>query len=284
MATKSTKNSDIQSNVVVLRSVYGKVGMKYFLQPCKDPETGEFPDCVRRVDSHGDMILSDKDRNSGNVFLPENSMFTIVDGQTFNLDNPRDKAIWEAIKHNRMIAPERWSKDKQGNYLIDGTMGYKNTTPRYGTAELYVDRPGLESQQRVSKKSKYREALNYIFEDERGYEGRLTKARLLGRRMENMPDTDVIDFLDQVAEKSPDKIINLYRGEDISLRLLFADAKDKKIIIYKNKLYVYGDNIILGATDDAVINWMQHPQNKNVLELIRKDVYPELFADKKPSK
>lgn len=281
MASKSTKNSDIQSNVVVLRSVYGKIGMKYLLQPCKNPETGEYPDCIRRVDSHGDMILSDKDKNSGNVFLPEDSVFTIVDGQTYNLDNPREKAIWESIKHNPLIAPERWAKNSKGEYLIDGTMDKKSTTPRYGTAELYVDRPGLESQQRVGKKSKYREALNYIFDDERGYEGRLTKARLLGRKMDNMPDTDVIDFLDQVAEKNPDQIINLYRGEDTSLRLLFADAKDQKVIIYKNKLYVYGDNIILGATDDAVINWMQHPQNKNILELIRKDVYPEVFADKK---
>ena len=278
---KSTKNSDLQNNVVVLRSVYGKVGIKYFLQPSKDPETGELPDCIRRVDSHGDMILSDKDKNSGNVFFPETQMFTIVDGQSFNLDNPREKAIWDAIKHNPLIAPERWSKDSKGNYLIDGTIGYKSTTPRYGTAELYVDRPGLESQQRVSKKSKYREALNYIFDDERGYEGRVTKARLLGRKMDNMPDTDVIDFLDQIAEKNPDQIIKLYTGEDTSLRLLFADAKDKKIIIYKNKLYVYGDNIILGATDAAVINWMQQPQNKNILELIRKDVYPELYVDKK---
>jgi hypothetical protein len=31
MASKNLKNSDIIENIVVLRSVYGKVGMKYIL-------------------------------------------------------------------------------------------------------------------------------------------------------------------------------------------------------------------------------------------------------------
>ena len=47
-------------NIVILRSVYGKVGQKYFITPCKDPKTGRFPNCVRLVYSNGDMILSDK--------------------------------------------------------------------------------------------------------------------------------------------------------------------------------------------------------------------------------
>ncbi len=50
-------------NIIVLRSVYGKVNMKYYINPCKDPKTGRFPDCVRTVDSFGNMILSDKDKN-----------------------------------------------------------------------------------------------------------------------------------------------------------------------------------------------------------------------------
>ena len=34
-----------QENYIVLRSVYGKVGMKYYIQPCKDPKTNRYPDC-----------------------------------------------------------------------------------------------------------------------------------------------------------------------------------------------------------------------------------------------
>ena len=95
--------------------------------------------------------------------------------------------------------------------------------------------------------------------------------------MKNMPDADVEDFLLQVAEKNPDKIINLYTGTDMSLRILFMEARDKKVIMIKNKLYVYGDDVVLGATDDAVITWMKDPKHKKILELIRRDVFPEQY-------
>ena len=274
----SVKNGDIMANVVVLRSVYGKI-CKYFMTPCRDPETGEYPECVRPVDSKGDMILTDKEKNSGNIYIKETAVFTITDGQTFDLNKPRDKAVWEAIRHNPMIAPERWAKDNNGNYLIDGTMGWNNKMPRYGTAELYVDRPGLEAANKVRKMSTLRDALNFIYDDERGYDGRVLKARLLGKKMDGFPDADVTEFLLEQARKNPEKIIEIYTGDDISLRLLIIEAKDKKVIVYKNKLFTYGDNIVLGATDDAVLNWMKIPSNQSVLELIRKDTYPELYKD-----
>jgi hypothetical protein len=49
----------MEKNIIVLRSVYGKVGQTYYIQPVKDPRSGRFPDCVRRVNSMGDMIMSD---------------------------------------------------------------------------------------------------------------------------------------------------------------------------------------------------------------------------------
>ena len=47
------------SNVIILRSVYGKVNQTYFIQPCPNPRTGKLPLCVKTVDSNGDMILSE---------------------------------------------------------------------------------------------------------------------------------------------------------------------------------------------------------------------------------
>jgi hypothetical protein len=65
----------------------------------------------------------------------------------------------------------------------------------------------------------------------------------------------------------------------MSLRLLFIEAKEKKVIYVKNKLYLYADKVVLGATDDAVIAWMKDPRNKNTLELIRKDTYPDYYPE-----
>lgn len=229
------------------------------------------------MDSHGDIIITDAERNSGKYFIKETDTFVIEDGTTFNLDDEIDAAKWEAIKNCILIAPDRYAKDASGNYLIDGTVGWKSKKPRYGVAELYIDRPGYESAQRVSKKKKIHNAATFILDDPKGSEGRLLIARLLGKSMTNMPDADVEDYLLSVAEKDPDKIINLYTGDDTNLRLLFIEAKDKKVIYIKNKLYLYADNVVLGATDDAVITWMKDPKNRKTLELIRKDTFPDMY-------
>ncbi len=272
------KKSDLTSNVIVLRSVYGKVGQKYFIMPAKDPKTGKWPDCVKHRNASGDLILTDAERNSGAYYIGEYDVIKVTDGQTFNLNDEVERKTWEAIKNCPYIAPDRYAKDNNGNSLIDGTMGWNNRNPRYGIAELYVDKPGEEAQRRVSKKDKYRKALNLIVDDPKGAEGRLMTAKLLGKHMDGVMDTDVEDYLMTVAESDPDKIIQICTGTDSALRMLSIDARDKKVIYFKNKLYIYADNIVLGATEDAVLNWMKDPKNNKVLELIRRDTYPDLYA------
>lgn len=287
MAT--TKKEIDLSQKIILRSVRGKVGITVKVQPCKDPETSEYPDCVKRVDSNGDMILSEKERNDPNrvYFIKETDTFDIVDGTTFDLENIRQRYIWEAIKNCPLIAPDYYAKDKNGNSLINGTPGdytlkdYLNRNPRrFGIAELYIERPGVEASRRVSKKKLKHDAESYIYNDERGAEGRVLKARLLGHRMDGMADADVTDYLLQIAEKDPEKIIRLYTGGDTAVRLLFMEARDKKIILYKDKVYMYADSI-LGATDDAAILFLKDPRNANIYKLIKQDTFPELTGNDK---
>ena len=277
MAT--TKNEIDLSNKIVLRSVRGKVGNVIKIQPCKNPKTGKYADCVKRVDKNGDMILSEKELNDPNRydFIKESDVFDIVDGTTFDLDNVRERFIWEAIQHCPYIAPDMYAKDPNGNSLINGD------AKRYGVAELYIERPGVEANRRISRRKLKHDAESYIYTDERGADGRRLKARLLGHKMDNMPDADVTDYLLQVADTDPEKIINLYTGGDTSIRLLFVEARDKHIINYKNKLYLYADNVVLGATDEAAILFLKDPKNVNVLKLIKQDTYPELMGktDKK---
>lgn len=282
MAKKETRDEINISNKIILRSVRGKVGNKILIQPCKNPNTGKYADCVKRVDSNGDMILSEKEINdeNRNYFVKENEVITVTDGTTFDLDDVRQRFLWEAIQHCPLIAPDYYAKDAQGNSLINGTSGWNSKQPRFGIAELFVERPGVESNRRVSRRKLKHDAESYIYDDDRGYEGRLLKARLLGHRMDNMPDADVTDYLLQIAEKDPEKIINLYTGGDTSIRLLFIEARDKHVINYKNKLYTYADNVVLGATDEAAILFLKDPKNANVLKIIKQDTYPELMGKK----
>ena len=258
---------------IILRSCFGnKVGMKYFIQPCKDPKTGRYPDCVKPVNANGELILKDSERNSDVEWIPENHVETVEDGTVFDLSDKYRRAVWEAIKNCVWIAEER-SINGKGNPKIDGNL--KGLHPRWGLAELYIDRPGEESKQRVSRKKLINQAENYIFGD--SLADKLTKTKLLGKKMENMPSADVEDYLLKIASENPKKIIDLYTGGDQSLRLLFIDAKDKRVIYLKNGIFMYGDNTSLGATDESVITWMRSPNNKKLLDLIRRDTFPELY-------
>lgn len=275
---ESKKEVDL-SQKIVLRSVRGKVGNIIKIQPCKNPETSEYADCVKRVDSNGDMILSEAERNDPNrvYFIKETDVFDIVDGTTFDLENIRQRFIWEAIKYCPLIAPDYYAKDRNGNSLINGTPGWNNKAPRYGVAELFVERPGVEANRRVSRRKLKHDAESYIYNDERGADGRVLKARLLGHKMDGMADADVTDYLLQVADNDPEKIINLYTGGDTAVRLLFIEARDKHVITYKNKLFTYAD-AVLGATDDAAILFLKDPKNANLYKLIKQDTYPELIG------
>lgn len=281
MAKKETTQSDLIFNdKIILRSVYGKVGIKYFIQPCPNPKTGQMPSCIKKVDSHGDMIMSDEERNklaNGEIVLfKEDHTFIITDGMVFDLTDKIDKATWEAIKYCPLIAPELTAKNPDGTYMIHGTTDRKEVKHRrYGIAELYIDRPGIETQRRVSRKKKVLEACNYIVNDNQGADGRLLKAKLLGKHMTNMPSTDVEDYLLAVAEKDPDKIIKLYTGEDMDLRLLLVEARDKGVVIIKNKMYIYGARPI-GATEEAAIEWMKQSSNQKFVEMMKQDTFPDL--------
>ena len=149
---------------------------------------------------------------------------------------------------------------------------------------MYVERPGVEANRRVSRKKLKHDAESYIYGDERGYDGRVLKAKLLGHNMSGMADADVTDYLLQVAERDPEKIINIYTGGDTAVRLLFIEARDKHIIIYKNKLYTYADNVVLGASDEAAILFLKDPKNAGIYKLIKQETYPELMGKKDPNK
>ena len=259
----------MEESKIVLRSVFGKVGMKYYIQPCRD-KNGNWPECVKQVDSFGNMIVSDAERNSGKPFIKVTETFTVEDGKTFDLTDPWDKARWEAIRNCPMIADFRGQRDAKGNLIIDGD------SKRYGRAELYIERPGVEVQKKISKRQKIHDAESYIFDDPKGAEGRLKVARILGKHMSHASDSDIKDYLLEIASRDPDKIIKLYTGEDLELRTLFLDARDKGVIRSVSGIYVYGDGISLGGTIDVVISWMRDPRNKKMLESIKRDTYPEL--------
>lgn len=241
------------------------------MMPVPDPKTGRMPSCVRRVNSQGDMILSQDDINSGKHFIPIDEEITVVDGTSFETNpeiNPVEAARWEAIKNHPWIAKSRFERNSKGDLVIDGGKS------RYGTADLYIEEEGKESEVLVTRTRKRVKAQNYVLEDNE--QGLRTKAKVLGRPMKLAHVADVTDFLLKESEKNPDKIIDLYEGSSMKYRILLTDALEKRTIIIKNGLYIYGDSVNLGASDDMVLDFFKNPVNRGVVNLILKEVYPNL--------
>lgn len=259
-------------NEIILRSVYGKVNQTYFIQPCPNPRTGKLPACVRTVDSNGDMLLSEEDINQMSLgtahFVPANFTFEIVDGTVFDLDDIVDKAKWEAIEYCNWIAKDRYERDAQGNLVIDGG------ARRYGVADLYVERPGELTTAKVSRKQLVHRACTYVYEDSEN--NRIKKCKVLGRDLKNAIPADILDYLIEIAEKTPDKIIQLYEGEDWKLQLFVLDAIDNGVIRRSDGIYKYDDKMI-GGSMDAVVGFLKDVRYKKLVDSMKRETYPELL-------
>lgn len=257
---------------ITLRSPY-KV-KEYHFQPLKGANGMNLPFVKKvRYDHNGnsEMILSEAERNDPDsvYFIPEDMDIVVTEGTTFDLDNPYEKNLWEAIKDSELIAPTRDSRDANGDLIIDGNRY------RYGRAELYVDIPGEQSERSVKKRMLVTKAWMYIEQD--SVDGRLTKCKLLGKNLKHAPSSDVQDYLYTEAEKNPEKIIDLYTNGDTALKLLCVDAKEKGVVQKVGGLYTYGDSV-LGATDDAMILFFKTAANKAILDLIKRETYPEFIV------
>jgi len=267
-----------ESNLIVIKSSFNKTpGQVYKIAPCPD-SNGVFAKCVRPVDAHGDMILSEKDkeaRSKGEVFIPENEAIIVQHGTTFDLNVPAQKAQWEAIKHSKMIAKDRAARDENGEYIIDGGKSiidhYENPKGRYGLAELYIEHPGKAAEARVSIAKLIHKAEALIFDDTLQHQ--ILICKLFEKDMSHAHPSDVEEYLLTQARKYPEKLIKFYSAEESSIRLLILTAKEKGIISTKQDGMYYAD-IKLGSTLDLATDRLR--VDKTMREEIKRETFPEL--------
>lgn len=281
MAKKVTED-----NIIVLKSVFNKTFDQVFkIQPCKDPLTGMYPPCVREVEDERThkMILSEKDKqflSSGGTLLPASKEIVVRHNQTFDLNDPRQAAVWEAIKHSRLIAPSINATNEVGESLINGAsrevMDSGVVAGGLGAAVLYIERPGLLAKNKNSYRKLINQATNFILNDPQGLSGWITKCKLLEKDMSRANSSDVEDYLLTQAEKYPEKIIQLYTGTNNNILLMLIDAQDKKVVKKSGTFLVYGDNFILGSSIEEAVNTLLKPENAKVKDMIKDETYPDL--------
>lgn len=259
------------NDVIRLRSVFGKVGQKYYLQPSANPKTGQLPNHVKPIDSNGNMILSESEKEKlarGEInYIKIDRIFEIEDGKRYDLDDLIEKSEWEAIQFSPFIAQNRWQKDENGDPVIDGGK------LRYGVAELYVEKEGEIAKVKVSKAQLINRAQNYIFAD--SDQEKIRKCKVLGRNLEFANPADIDDYMIEISQKDPKKIIGLYEDDNWKMHLFIITALERGVIRKINGIYSYGDDKPLGGTIDAVISLLKDIRYKAVYNAIKKETYPE---------
>jgi hypothetical protein len=244
------ENGTPTDKIITIKSVY-KTG-KTTVQPVSDG-MGWYLGVAR---------LSEEDKRKLTHWAEPTSKYVLKDGVSFNLNDEAQRITWDWVKYSPCIAPTE--------EVCQYTLG----------AEFYVYLENEVAAKSISRKELKWKAVKCILDDNSvNYPMR---AELLGVNMDYAGPSVIKDFLLEQAEAAPEKVLAIYEGNDVSVRLLILKAKKKgTIYIDEPGFYRYG-NVVLGMSEKSAVDFIQDKANKHLIEMIEKEVNPEYFAKDKP--
>ena len=245
------------------------------IYPVRNPITGEYPSCVRKVNSHGDIIYQNGD-DPGEYFVKETDSFYIKQGTEFDLTNDIQRKNWDAIRFSDLIFDEKGKYDDNGNEIVPPS----DKAPFQSL--FYVQRIVDEAKKRNTAARLKNKALNFIYQD--SDTGLALKAKILGCYVKSSTREEIEEYVVNVAQTNPQQIIDLYTGSDMKLHLIFLYAKEKNILINKAGMYTYADTNFIGRNADECVRYFKQPENKVITDrIIREltDVLKEVNETKK---
>ena len=235
------ENGNYES-IIYIKSVFSKTLIKATYEAVKDGH-GWYK---------GFEKLNEDDKKKKNFYLdPKKATIEIEDGKDFDLSNEVDKAYWDMFK---------WSND----------LAISKADAMSGSSTFYIYIEGESERILINKEKAINKAKTLIFDDTR--ENLINRARLLNVDMSEDSIDIIQKFLIDIANKNAEKILDLYKGNLISIQLLFYKALDK-FVIKKSEtgLYTYG-NTPLGNSTESCITFLSNKDNAEIVERIRESV------------
>lgn len=240
------ENGTPADRVIVIKSVF-KTG-KTTVQPVTDG-TGWYKGVDR---------LSEDDKRKRTHWAEPTSKFIIKDGVTFNLNDEAQRITWEWVKHSPCIAE---SED-----ACQHTPG----------AEFYVYLENEVAAKNITRRELKYKAIECVLKDNSvNYPSR---AELLGVNMDYARPSVIKDFLLDQAELTPEKVLAIYEGADVSVRLLLLEARKKGVVVVDQTGFFRYGNVVLGMSEKAAVDWLQDKDHKHIIAMIEKETNPEYFA------
>jgi hypothetical protein len=240
------ENGTPTDKIIVIKSVF-KTG-KTTVQPVTDG-TGWFKGVDR---------LSDDEKRGKKHWSSPDSKFVIKDGVTFNLNDEAQRITWEWVKHSPCIATN------------------EDACQHTPGAEFYVYLENEVAAKSVTRRELKHKAMECIFKDNSvNYPMR---AELLGVNMDYAKPTVIKEFLLEQAETVPEKVLDIYEGANVSIRLLLLSAKKKGVVIVDEAGFHRYGSVVLGMSEKAAVDWIQDKSHKHIITQIEQETNPEYFA------
>lgn len=180
-----------------------------------------------------------------------------------NLDIPLDRVKYRCILESDAVSPSK----------------RESLDIKYKDAKYYVSREFEEVGDRVAKKKRYAEAVAELLKLMKSPD----KAILIGKYLDlavsnNMPQDNLFDTL-QLYIDDDSKVNSVERflaatqktPEELSIKLLYSDAIQFRVIRYNEGLYQRGA-ITLGKNPDEVVAWLSNPTHSGELLSIQEEV------------
>jgi hypothetical protein len=249
LSLEQMENGTPDDKLIIIKAIFSK-DAKLKLQPSKDALNGRYKGIEENVSEVEKMKRG---------YLPSpSSAITIKDGYTFDLNDPQDLADWEWVKHSRHIAEDFDAAQQTG----------------LSEAWFYIFRPGAESRKKLREIEEEFNLVSKIMNDSQT--NIYNRVRLLGLDMTGSPISDVKEYLLSAAKdkRRRHEVSEIYDNADISLKLMLYHGLDKGVIKNDGFSYRY-NNVLLGTTEDLVIEYMKSHKNISILKEMESAIYPE---------
>jgi hypothetical protein len=250
LTLEQLENGSSADRVIVLKSLYKT---KHRVQPAYDTTRNWYAGVDR---------LSDDDKKKLDYWVEPNTTLKLEDGYVFDLSQEIDRINW------------KWVKE-----LKEVSMDFEEfqSSPK---AMFYVHIEGREAMKSNASKSNIYEAMKCVMEDSPvNYANR---ALLLGFDMEGENPEVIKEFLlEQAGNKHTNtKVLQVYKSKSLAVQLLFLKAEKKNIIVKTPEgAYKFGLQI-LGMTSEGSVAFLQEASNKDVLDLLEREVNPDYYTEK----
>jgi hypothetical protein len=234
---------------ILIKAVYGKQQGRMKVHP-RGTRSGQLLGVKR--------LSPEQMRNEAYPVTGE-SFIWLEDDLELDLRTPQDAVTWDWLQH----------------CTEDLALSYE-AAQASPDCFFFVKNDQKEAEQRVSFARLKKQALDIIFEQASATR-RVEICRLLGQRMEDMPAFEVEEYLISVGEKNPQRIISAFTDKNAKTRLFLLKAVDKRIVRIENEIYKYG-GYTLGISEEHAILWLKNPENSDIVDSLKADVFPEYFA------